>query len=366
MTQEPLRVLHVETGRHLYGGAYQVLLLLRGLASLGVENILCAPKNSAIARAAAPYARLVPVEMHGEMDPRFPRSLWQAVTRWRPHLVHAHSRRGADWWSGWIARARHVPPLITRRVDNPENPLPARIKYRPYQRIIAISEAIAEILKHQGIEAAKIRIVKSCIEPQRFNTPYPREKLLQDLGLPKDSLLIGTVAQLIPRKGHARLMDVVPAVTAHYSNAHFCFFGQGPLLETLRRRAIEKKVTRHVHFLGFRKDMDRIFPCLDLVVHPALMEGLGVCLLEAAAAGVPIVAFRAGGVPEVVHHGINGLLVNPEKGHELQAAILHMLHSPNEARRMGAQGRHLIRAHFSPEIMIQGNLAVYEEILEVS
>lgn len=366
MALESMRVLHVETGRHLYGGAYQVLLLLRGLASLGVENILCAPQESAIARAAGPYATVAPLEIAGELDPRLPWILWKAMDRWQPHVVHAHSRRGADWWTGPMAKARHIPSAVTRRVDNPENAPLARFKYGFYRRIIAISEAIAGVLRGEGVEAQKIRIVKSCIEPERFKNPYPREKVLRDLGLPQNSLLIGTVAQLIARKGHARLIDVAPAVIAQHPAAHFCFFGQGPLLKALQRRAQEKKVSRHVHFLGFREDMDRLFPCLDLLVHPATMEGLGVCLLEAAASGVPIVAGRSGGIPEVVHHGLNGLLIDPEKGEDLLSAILRMLQCPEEARRMGAAGRNLVEAHFSPQAMVQGNLAVYREILEAS
>ncbi|ROR03088.1 glycosyltransferase family 4 protein [Desulfosoma caldarium] len=364
MARESMRVLHVETGRHLYGGAYQVLLLLQGLASSGVENILCAPKESAIARAAGPYATVVPLPIAGELDPRLPWFLWQATHRWRPHLVHAHSRRGADWWTGPMGTARHIPSVITRRVDNPENPVLARFKYGFYHRIIAISEAIARVLRREGVEAEKIRIVKSCIEPKRFANPYPRDKVLRDLGLPQNTLLIGTVAQLIARKGHARLIDVAPAVIAQYPTAHFCFFGQGPLLKALQRRAQEKKVSGHVHFLGFREDMDRLFPCLNLLVHPATMEGLGVCLLEAAASGVPVVAGRSGGIPEVVHHELNGLLIDPEKDEELLSAILQMLQSPEKARRMGEAGRTLVEAQFSPQAMVQGNLAVYREILK--
>lgn len=366
MAFKSLRVLHVETGRHLYGGAYQVLLLLRGLASLGMENILCAPPESAIARAAGPYATVVPLKITGELDPRLPWILWTALDRWRPHLVHAHSRRGADWWAGLVARRRRIPSVVTRRVDNPENAALARLKYGFYGRIITISEAIARILRSQRVRAEKIRIVKSCIEPERFGNPYPREKVLRDFGLSQSSTLIGTVAQLIARKGHARLIDVAPDVTARYPAAHFCFFGQGPLMKALRRRAQFRKVFEHVHFLGFREDMDRIFPCLDLLVHPATMEGLGVCLLEAAAAGVPIVAGRAGGIPEIVHHGINGLLIDPANERELLSAILWMLQSPEEARRMGTAGRHLVKAKFSLQAMVQGNVAVYREILEAS
>lgn len=358
-----MRILHVETGRHLYGGAYQVLLLLKGLSRLGVDNILCAPKDSTVAREALPYAALAPLSFSGELDLRLPLGLWRAVQHWKPHLVHVHSRRGADWWGGTVAAWTQTPALVTRRVDNPEHPLAARLRYRLYRRVIAISSAIAQVLKSEGVPEEKIRHVPSCIDPDRFQAPYNKKDLLRDLGLPENSRLIGTVAQLIARKGHARLITVAPEICARHPDVHFCFFGQGPLRDRLEQDAKARRISGRIHFLGFREDMDRIFPCLDLLVHPATLEGLGVCLLEAAAAGVPVVASKAGGIPEVVRHGRNGLLVEPEKDDALRAAVLWILDHPEEARRMGSQGRDLVRAHFSPESMVRGNLRVYEEIL---
>ena len=361
-----MRILHVETGRHLYGGAYQVLLLLKGLCALGMENILCAPKDSAIAREAAPYAAVSPLSFSGELDPRLPMGLWHAVRRWKPDILHVHSRRGADWWGGVLAAQTPTPAVVTRRVDNPEHPFAARLKYGFYQRVIGISSAIVRILKSEGVGEEKIRCVPSCIEPDRFQAPYDKRDLLRDLGLPEGSRLIGTVAQLIARKGHERLIAVAPAICARHPDVYFCFFGQGPLRDRLQQMAKARKVSRKILFAGFRSDMDKIFPALDLLVHPATLEGLGVCLLEAAAAGVPVVASRAGGIPEVVRHGLNGLLVDPQKPAELQSAVLWMLDHPKEARLMGAHGRNLVRAHFSLQAMVRGNLGVYEEILEGS
>lgn len=358
-----MRVLHVETGRHLYGGAYQVLLLIKGLSALGVENILCAPKDSAIARQAAPYAALSLLSFSGELDPRLPMGLRHAVLRWKPRVLHVHSRRGADWWGGLVAAETQTPAVVTRRVDNPEHPLAARLKYGVYRRVIAISSAIVQVLNTEGIREEKIRCVPSCVEPDRFRSPYAKKELLRDLGLPEGSRIIGTVAQLIARKGHERLIAVAPAICARHPDVHFCFFGRGPLRERLQQIAEDRKVSHKIHFAGFRSDMDRIFPCLDLLVHPASLEGLGVCLLEAAAAGVPIVASRAGGIPEVVRHGLNGLLVDPQSPEELQSAVLWMLDHPEEARSMGNHGRDLVRANFSPQAMVRGNLRVYEEIL---
>jgi glycosyltransferase involved in cell wall biosynthesis len=109
--------------------------------------------------------------------------------------------------------------------------------------------------------------------------------------------------------------------------------------------------------------MDRILSCLDLVVHPATMEGLGVALLEAASSGRAIVASRAGGIPEVVQHGLNGLLVAPGNTEELIEAVSHLLGDPGLSARLGAAGRRLVEEKFSVAAMVKGNIELYGEVL---
>jgi glycosyltransferase involved in cell wall biosynthesis len=118
-----------------------------------------------------------------------------------------------------------------------------------------------------------------------------------------------------------------------------------------------------VRLAGFREDLPGVLPCLDLVVHPATMEGLGVSLLQAASAGVPIVASNAGGMPEAVRDGLNGLLVPPGDVAALGAAVGRLLRQPALAKRMGRAGRVLMRSEFSIDVMVEGNLTVYRELL---
>jgi glycosyltransferase involved in cell wall biosynthesis len=113
-----------------------------------------------------------------------------------------------------------------------------------------------------------------------------------------DVLLVGVVAQLIERKGHRFLLDALPALIAARPNLQLVFFGKGPLAGLLQERIDGEGLADHVRLAGFRDDLTDLLPCLDLLVHPATMEGLGVSLLQASAAGVPIVASRAGGIPE--------------------------------------------------------------------
>jgi glycosyltransferase involved in cell wall biosynthesis len=171
------------------------------------------------------------------------------------------------------------------------------------------------------------------------------------------------IAQLIPRKGHQVLIDALPEVLAAAPHTRVLFFGQGPLREALEAHCAARDVAQHVVFAGFRTDLERVLPCLDLVVHPAFMEGLGVSLLQAASCGVAIVAARAGGIPEVVRHGESGLLVEPGDAGALAGAILALLQDPERRQALGRGGRALVERCFSLESMVAGNLAVYRVLL---
>lgn len=358
-----LRILHVEGGRHLYGGAFQVLHLLRGLQARGHQNLLACPRGCELARAAEPVAEVHGMPMHGDVDLFMIVRLARLIRRARPDLVHLHSRIGADVMGGLAARLAGVPVIHTRRVDNPEPRWLVGLKYRLHDRVIAISEGIASVLRAEGLAAERLRVVRSAIDPAPYAGPCARDSVLARLGLPKDAIILGVVAQLIRRKGHAVLLDALPPLMARHPRLHLCCFGQGPEAESLGARSQSLGLAERVHLYGFRDDLAEILPCLDLLAHPALMEGLGVALLQAASAGVPIVASRVGGIPEAVRDGENGLLVPPNDPQALGAALGALLDQPERRRALGAAGRALMAREFSIDAMVEGNLAVYRELL---
>jgi glycosyltransferase involved in cell wall biosynthesis len=171
------------------------------------------------------------------------------------------------------------------------------------------------------------------------------------------------VAQLIERKGHRDLLAALPDILEAFPDARVLLFGRGPLQEELERECRERGLADTVRFAGFREDLERILPCLDLVVHPAHMEGLGVALLQAAAAGRPMVAAPVGGIPEIVRPGETGMTAPPGDSGALAAAILALLRDPARARSLGEAAREHVRRHFSLESMVAGNLGVYRRIL---
>jgi glycosyltransferase involved in cell wall biosynthesis len=358
-----VKILHVEGGGNLYGGAQQVLYLLRGLAGHGIANHLACRAGCDLARAAEPYARVHGLRLGGDLDVAMIARLRRLIQRVEPDLVHLHSRIGADVMGGVAARLCGVPVVHTRRVDNPEPAWLVALKYRLHDIVIAISDAIGRVLLEEGLPPQKLRVVRSAVVANDFERPCARQRVLDALGLDSGALLVGIIAQLIERKGHGFVLDAMPALIADQPNLQLVLFGKGPLAGKLQEAIDARGLADHVRLAGFRDDLTDILPCLDLLVHPATMEGLGVSLLQASAAGVPIVASRTGGIPEAVHDGVNGVLVPPANVPALTEAIARLLADERLRCRLGDAGRAMVRDRFSSEAMVAGNLAVYRELV---
>lgn len=359
-----LKILHVEGGSRLYGGALQVLYLLRGLTERGVENRLACRRGSEFAVMAEGFATLERLPMHGDLDLLLVPRLYRLIRRHSPDLVHLHSRIGADLMGGLAGRLAGVPVVHTRRVDNPELRWLAAAKYRLHDRVIAISAGIREVLREAGVPQEKLRLVRSAVDSDAYAQPCDRPSVLAAFGLPAETLLVGVVAQLIPRKGHLVLLRALPPLIAEFPELRVVFFGRGAAEGRIREQIHALGLHPRVHLAGFRDDLPAILPCLDLLVHPAMMEGLGVSLLQAAAAGVPIVATKVGGIPEAVEDGVGGCLVPPGDVGALAAAMRGVLADPYLRRAYGEAGRARVRADFSVDAMVEGNLAVYRELLQ--
>jgi glycosyltransferase involved in cell wall biosynthesis len=358
-----MRVLHVESGRHLYGGACQVLYILEGLARRGVENVLACRRGAPVVEFARAHARVFEMPMKGDADFSLVFQLKHLIAATRPDIVHLHSRRGADLWGGVAARLAGVPCVLSRRVDNPEARWVVALKYRLYDHVIAISEGIRRVLLAEGLAPERVSCVRSAMDAAPYLIDYDKVAFRAHLGLAPDTLVIGMVAQLIPRKGHRYLLAALEDVLPHHPNLRVLLFGRGPLESELKRAIADHGLSAHVCMMGFVDNLSEILGCLDLLVHPADMEGLGVSLLQAAAARVPIIASRAGGMPEVVRDGENGLLIAPGDVPGLATAMNRLLDDADLRRRAGEAGRALILREFSTDVMCEGNLAVYRKTI---
>lgn len=358
-----MHIVHLETGRHLYGGARQVLELVTGLHSAGVAATLVCPPGSAIGEAGAAMGLTVrTLAIGGDLDALFARRFRHLLRELQADLAHVHSRRGADTWGGRGARLAGIPVVLTRRVDSPDGPF-GSWKYRYYDRVIAISEAIRAQLAEAGVPGERITVIPSTVDAAACAPSWTREQLRAAFGFDRQALLVACIAQLIPRKGHATLLDAWPAVIAAVPGAQLLLFGAGPVEGGIRRRLADPLLGGSVRLAGFRPDLRQFLGRMDLVVHPAAREGLGLAVLEAQAARVPVIACRAGGIPEIVRDGETGLLVPPGDATALATAIVALARDPARRRAMGEAAR-ASAARFAPLRMIEAHLTLYRSLLD--
>ena len=228
---------------------------------------------------------------------------------------------------------------------------------RGLDRYVAVSRDTARRLQHLlGLPSEKIRVVHNAIETEAFDRHLNRVPGAELRGQ-RQSVLC--VARLHEQKGHHCLLEAAASVP----EARFLLAGDGPERRRLEQRTESLGISDRVVFLGDRPDIPALLAACDVFVLPSLYEGLPLAVLEAMAAGKPVVATAVGGTSEVVVHGKTGLLIRPRDPSALAIALREILSDPKWARAMGAAGRERARAHFSATRMVADVTAIYDEIL---
>jgi len=242
-----------------------------------------------------------------------------------------------------------------------------RAVYALHHRVIAVSRAVARDLRARPglpVAADRLRVVYNGLDLARVQAaePLPRAAL----GVPAGAPLVVCVGNLFPIKGQRLLISAFARLRQRLPAAHLLLVGEGPDRPALERLAAAHGQQEHVHFLGARADAPAILAASDVVAVPSLAEGLPLVPLEALALGKPVVATRAGGLPEIIAHGVTGLLVPPRRPEALAAALLAVLTQPAYAAALAARGRAQVLARFTPTAMAAGVTRVYAEALHPS
>lgn len=264
-------------------------------------------------------------------------------------------------------RASPLNDIRAPRALTPVLPALFRLSRRGAARIIAVSRENAELLTRlYGIPPHQIEVVHNAAQLPEMPVGYvarERSAVRAELGLAMDDRLVLTLARLAPNKGHRYLVAAAPSVIERFPNTHFLFAGALDDGATIERLAAQLNVRGHVHLLGFRTDTARLLAASDLFALPSLAEGMPLSVIEALAAGLPVVATRVGGIPEIVTSGENGLLVAPADSQALAHALLAMLGMAHETRERFCQAARRAAAQFTPEVMAERTLAVYRRAM---
>lgn len=255
---------------------------------------------------------------------------WRAARRARlPVVAIAHG------WTGATLKVRFnetLDGLVMRWLD----------------AVVCVSEAMAARVRRRGVPASKIVVIRNALDTTPFDDPFPGARRNVELLFQQPPrFLVGAVGRLSPEKGFDVLIDAAKTVVQHHDDVGFVLFGDGPLRRKLEAKVKANGLEGRFVLAGFRGDLEKYLPGLDLAVSSSHTEGLPVAVLEAQAAGVAVVATAVGGTPEVVQTFQTGFLVPPGDAAAIASRIL-MLRADDETRsRVARQARQRVRDEFS-------------------
>jgi glycosyltransferase involved in cell wall biosynthesis len=193
--------------------------------------------------------------------------------------------------------------------------------------------------------------------------PGAHEQVRGELGIPLDAFAVGSVGRLHPQKGYDLLLQAVGFLHTRIPTLRVLIVGEGEARPALEQQRRELGLEEVVIFAGERRDIPAMLSALDGFVSASRWEGLSNAVLEAAAAGLPVIATRVGGTPEIVLDGETGLLVEPEDAQGLATAILQLYENPELRRRLGQAGQQRVEAAFTLRTTIQKTGQLYTRLL---
>lgn len=348
-----MKILELSTARIWGGGEVHLRALCFGLLRLGHDVLVACERDGQLGQVLADDG-LTPVllEKEGDSD-----ALARLAAAGRIDLIHAHQSKGARLAVGARYLAGRPRAIMTRHALGP---LDEDLPRTGLARLIAVSEAVARGCLADGFPADRVTVVPNGIDPARFRPGLPAASREQ-LGLPPQARTIVLVGRLIKDKGVLTALEALLPLVAR-TDLHLLILGEGEKQAKMERLVRRAELMDKALFLGRQADVRPFLTLAETVVAPGPREAFGLAILEAMALARPVVAVDAGGVPEIITDGLNGLLVPPDDGLGLAAAVYRLSEEPALRRRLGEAARE--RAlEFTEERMVRETEAVMEEVL---
>ena len=287
----------------------------------------------------------------------------------RPDVVHSHMYRAeivATKAVLALAEAGHRRPFLISTVHSsrirPEADREELRRLTPHMdHLIAVSRMIERKIADEGRVGAPVSLIYNGVDLERYDHQEPCCTLRDEYGMEPGSVLVGVVARLEPEKGHPTLLEAWPKVLRRVPNAHLLVIGEGSRCQALQQQVRDLRIAHRVVFTGRRDDVPAVTAALDVAVLPSYREAQGLSILEAMALSRPVVATNVGGIPEVITHGVSGVLVEPHDPDALADAICRLLVDHPYADQIARGGHDVVRARFCLETMVADVSALYEE-----
>jgi len=373
MPSNRIKLLQMLTNFHIGGTERQVANLARGIDASHFDLHLACLHNSGELLAELETLRVPRSEFRiGSLYS--PKTLWQGirlaqyVRRNLIQIVHSYGFY-PNVFTVPVARLAGASIVVAsiRNTCDLLTPLQRRLQKlvcRLADCVLVNAEAIRENLVEEGYDPSKIVVIRNGIALSRFAKRERAAAIRQELGFPPTARLVGLFSRLNPMKGIPYFLDAASVLAERFPDVCFLVVGDGAIRPELEERARRMGLGQRIAFTGFRSDVPELLSEAAVSVLPSLSEGTSNTLLESMAAGIPVIATRVGGNPEVIEDGVSGLLVPPRDSAALAAATARLLEDEALAARLGEAGMRRVSELFSIEGSVHETEHLYQRLVE--
>lgn len=355
---------------YMVGGAEEMVLnLVRHLPERFEPAVVCiheaGPIGEEIARTGVPFKALG--LKPGLLRPFDVLRLRDVLIECEPAIVHTFLLTGS-LYGRFAAMMAHVPVVIGTEVNIYQNKKPVHALLEKWlmrrtDAVIASAASVREFYIDQvKADASKVEVIYNAVDWSQLQTTMSRDEFRSSVGVPQDVPVAGIIARLTAQKAHQVLFDAI-AHDPGLARLHLLVVGDGELRGALAASAATLRIQDRVHFLGARRDLGNILASVDLFAMPSYWEGLPLSMVLAMGAGLPVVASRVAGIPEVVTDGVSGLLVTPGDTADLAAALNRLVHDDTLRVRLGQEACAFVRPRFGVDGYVASMSALYDRLL---
>lgn len=325
-----MRILLLNTAKAWGGLESHSIVLAKALLALGQEVILgCRPGANVEEAAIEQHIPVTPISLRNATDMKAISRIVACIRENDIDILAANL--GKEYWPATMAaKLAGIKVVLIRHQLDPVKMITKWLINSYVDKTVAVTQAVKDVMLQSGIASNKIAIVHPGQDVQRYRDSIRyREETRQELGITPDDFVVATAGKLHPGKGIYELLTAVNYLNSSYPHIRLLFIGEGGERDNLKTKIAKLGLQDKVLLTGFRSDMDHLYSAMDLFVLPSTTyESFGMVLIEAMATGKPVIGTRLGGIPEIITHGRNGLLVEPGNADDLARAIQHMIVDP--------------------------------------
>ena len=336
------KIVHVDTSKTWRGGQRQVAYLIRELEKKNFfTHLICQPGSKLAEFCKKGNLSHSEIQVQGELDFLAAYKISKVLRNNEAHILHTHTAHGLS--IGLLTKLFYpdIQLLYTKRVAfQMRKNIFSTFKYRNsyLNKIVCISKYIKNSMRNQGIDENKLIVIPSGILITEVK-PLDCPTFKKSHSIPIDSFIVTTIASLEKNKGYENLIDAARYVINNDNNIHFIALGNGKHETELREKVDNFGLSDHFHLMGFQDDIISFLQISDLFVLPSREEGLGSSILDAQAMGIPVIATKTGGIPELIEHEVNGILVTIDDSTRLAGKILELKQNPQLREKLACAAR---------------------------